>query len=104
MTTKKTKKDEELKKNDEEVKNEEIDTEGIVKCILWSNRVGIIVDNLREHGIPATENTELIRFIIDKAFPDNEEDMIYSGASAIGFHSDSAEVYVSEEDVIYEKR
>ena len=42
--------------------------------------------------------------LIDKAFPDNEEDVIYSGASAIGFHSDSAEVYVSEEDVIYEKR
>lgn len=99
MTTKKTKKDEELKKNDEE-----IDTEGIVKCILWSNRVGIIVDNLRAHGIPATENTELIRFIIDKAFPDNEEEAVYSGASAIGFHSDSSEVYVSEEDVIYEKR
>ena len=41
-------------------KEEDIDAEGIARCIVWTNRVGAVVKELKEHGISATDNTELV--------------------------------------------
>lgn len=77
-------------------KEEDIDAEGIARCIVWTNRVGAVVKELKEHGISATDNTELIRFIIEKAFPGEEE--LLPGSSAIGFIGETSDLF--EEDVI----
>ena len=77
--------------------DELIDVEGLVKCILWTQRFVTIADELRSNGLPYAD-IKWVATIAACAFP--EEHSVVS-TSAIGFETSSSD-YLDMEDDEYE--
>lgn len=77
--------------------DELVDVEGLVKCILWTQRFVTIAEELRSNGLPYAD-IKWVATIAACAFPEQHTEV---STSAIGFETSGSD-YLDMEDDEYE--